>query len=217
MAVNVQYMVDLFDGKSAAFEANGIHARVTQRLAGSLDKGRYVLADQGTSGDKRVLPDFDELVHGTHPCQDRMISHGYVPGYLRVVAENDIVPDLAVMRDMRVGHNQAVPANRSGKPVLGTAMDGNKFPDGGIVANVHGRFFTFEFQVLGGGGQHGAWKDPAVAADAGAFHDRNIASDPGAFADFHVVVDHGKGIDLDICCHAGVGVDIRVRMDHVIL
>jgi len=154
-------------------------------------------------------------VNGAHAGQDSPVAYGNVARYLGVVADDAIVANKTIVCQVAVRHDKAVLTNPGRPPVLASAVDGNKFPDGGIVADFDRGLFAFVFQVLRNGGNYGAGKDAAVLADAGAFHDGNVATDPGAFADLYILMNHTEWINLYIGGQLRVGVNVRVWMDHL--
>ena len=87
-----------------------------------------------------------------------------------VVADDTVIADETVVRQVAVGHDETVLANPWWSSGPCCPVDGDKFADGGIVADLHGGLFPV-FQILRNGGDHGAGKYAAVLADAGAFHD----------------------------------------------
>lgn len=92
-----------------------------------------------------MLADFHKLVNGAHASQYRPVAHFHMAGNLSVVTHDAIVADKHIVCQVAIGHDQAVSAHLGLSPVFGTAVDGNKFADGGIVAYFYNRFFAFKF------------------------------------------------------------------------
>jgi hypothetical protein len=137
-----------------------------------------------------------------------------VASHLGVVAHDTVVSHDAIVRNMAVGHDETVISYHGLPSVLGSPVDGNKFPDGGIVADFNGGLLSFKFQVLGGSSNNRSWKDPAVFPDPGSIHDGYIAANPGSFSNFHILVDDRKRIDLDIGRDLCILMDIGMGVDH---
>src|SRR6185312_12472523 len=120
-AVDIEDMIDLVDGETAALEAHGVDAGIAQRHTGRLDIGRNVLADQRTATQENMGTHPNELVDGTHSAEDDPVAQHYVSCHLGVIAEDTIVADDTVVGDMAVGQDHTITAHFGLPPVAGTA------------------------------------------------------------------------------------------------
>ncbi len=77
-----------------------------------------------------------------------MIAHGDMACQGSIVGEHTVVAYLAVVRNMAVGHDQAVVADHGLPPVFGAAVDGYILADGGVVAYFNGGVLACKFEVL---------------------------------------------------------------------
>src|SRR5579863_5710291 len=102
------------------------------------------------------------------------------------------------MRDMAVCQDHAIVAHPGLPAVTGSAMDGNKFPDGRIIANLHRRLFPVKLKVLRISRNNRTWEDPAISADSGALHNGHITSDPGSGSDLNIFMNHCEWVHLYI-------------------
>ena len=89
--------------------------------------------------------DFDELVYRTASPHDGPFIDRDVARYLNVVGDDDVVPDRAVMCNMYISHQKAILADFRNFFIYGPPIDGDAFPDGGMVSNFNAGFFTLEF------------------------------------------------------------------------
>ena len=163
-----------------------------------------------------MLSDLHELVYGAHTAKDSPVAHFYVAGQLGIVAEYTVAAYLAIVCEVAIGHNEAVVAYSCFPAIFGTAVDGYKFADRGIISNLNKCFFSFKLKVLRNGGNNCSGKYPAVLTDAGAFHDGYVTADPCAFTDLYILVYNCEWIYFNVGGQSGVRMDIRVRMDHCI-
>jgi hypothetical protein len=158
---------------------------------------------------------FDELVNGTHSGEYGIISHAYMAGHLRIIAHNAVISDDAVMSNVAIGHNETVVSNYCFPAIFCTPVNGNKFPDGGIVSDFYGGDFSFEFKILGTGRYNGARENSTVLTDPCTLHDGYIATYPRTFSYLHILMDDCKRIDLYVCGQLCIRVNICMWMDHV--
>src|SRR5262249_58058066 len=75
----------------------------------------------GHASDHGVLADPDILVDGAEPAENGVILNDDVTAQGCVVGHDDMVADLAVMRDVRPHHEQAVVADTSHHPATDRA------------------------------------------------------------------------------------------------
>ncbi len=68
-AVQIEDVVDLFDGKSAPLQAYTVDAAITQRVANGFDVGRNVFVHKAAAGDKGVLTNAGKLLHRAYTRQ----------------------------------------------------------------------------------------------------------------------------------------------------
>ena len=62
-----------------------------------------------------MFPDATELVHGGESGNDGVIIHSDVPGETAVVGKDDVIPQLAIVRDVRVAEEEVVRADARGQ------------------------------------------------------------------------------------------------------
>src|SRR6266849_4901924 len=87
------------------------------------------------------------------------------------IRQNDVVADYAIMSDMGVGHDERVIADAGqASAFCGAAIDGDKFADGVVVADLEARGFVLVAQVLWGESDRGEREKAVARADfRGAF------------------------------------------------
>ncbi len=194
-------------GKATAAQAHHVHAHEAQRFACGLYIRRNVLAHQRCPGDEAVRTDADELLHGHVAFQNSPVADGDVPSKVHAVGDHHVVAHQAIVRQMHVGHQQAVLPYGGALPVGGAAVDGDALAHGGAIPDFGGGFFAGEFEVLRNGGDHRAGKNAAVGTDARAVHDGGVGADPRAVADGDIRRDGGERLDHNVIADACIRVD----------
>ena len=96
-----------------------------------------------------MLPDFYKLMYRTHTSQDGIIANGNMTCNLGIITHDAIIANNTIMRQVAIGHDQAVFANSCFPAVFCTTVNGYKFPDRCIVANYHNGIFIFKFRSWG--------------------------------------------------------------------
>ena len=98
-----------------------------------------VAGDAAHATQHRAFADPDKLVHGGVAADEHVVGDRDVTAEDRAVGEDDVVADVAVVTDMRIGHQEAAVAD-SGDPavVLGAGADRHAFAD----LAVRGRWST---------------------------------------------------------------------------
>ena len=91
-----------------------------------------------------------------------------VPGQRRGVAEDRVAADVAVVRDVGVGHQQVVVADAGDAAAArGAAMDGHELADDVAVADDDPRRLAAELQILRDQADRGHREDLVAVADLG--------------------------------------------------
>ena len=95
-----------------------------------------VAGDPAHAAQHRALADADELVHGGVAADEHVVGDRDVTAEHRAVGERDVVADVAVMTDMRIGHQEAAIADRGDAAVvLGAGADRHAFADLAVPAD----------------------------------------------------------------------------------
>ena len=137
-------------------------------------------------------------------AEDRPVADRDVAGELACVGEDGVVADLAVVREVHVGHDPVVVAQARHAGVLRrAAVDRDVLADGVAVADLHPRVGSpLYFLSCGGRADRREVEDAVVAADARVAVEHDVRADPGALADLDVRADDRVGPDLDVRARA---------------
>ena len=110
------------------------------RLAHRHHVGRHVARDRRVVGDEGMRADLAELVHAGEAAHDHPVAELHVPAERGVVGHHDVVAELAVVRHVRVGHEQVVVADaRDALVVRRAAVDGAELAEHVAVADLEPR------------------------------------------------------------------------------
>ena len=133
----------------------------------------------------------------------RKIVDLYLSSNLRSVCNNDIVPNHAVMGDVRISHNKAIAANNSLALRRGAPVYGHAFTNGCVVANDSQRVFSHKFKILRNRTNNSARENRTVLTNSCTLHNCNVAGNASSRSDFHVSVNCHKRVNdhawVDFC------------------
>ena len=149
-----------------------------------------------------------ELVYKCAAANNGIVIDLDFAGKLCGVGDDDIVADNAIVRHVRICHDETVVAYYSFIFRGSTAVDGNTFADGCIIADNSNGVFASELQILRNGSDYGSREYCTVAAYPCAFEYGDIAADTGSLANFDIAVNCNKRVDDDSRCDLGCGVYI---------
>ena len=138
----------------------------------------------------------------------RVVLDDHVAGERGAVAEDRLVADMAVVRHVRVGHEQVVIADARQPAAAGrAAMNRRELADDVAVADHQARPLAAELEILRNQPDRGHREDLVGVADLGPAVDHRRRADAAVAADRDVGADRGVRPD------AGAAADLRVRMD----
>src|SRR5690606_12551924 len=179
-----------------AFE---IHAARRCRIAKHRNKGRYILADSGAHAGKAEGADMAVLVHQRIAGKDRPIADMHVTGKRRVVDQNAVVGNDAVMANMCIGHDQVVITDGGFSTVLhGAPVDGHPFPDHVVIADHQTRRLTLVFEIRRILTYRRKLVDAVVSTYTSRPLDDYVGCNHRTLADLDVRADDRPGSDLNV-------------------
>ncbi len=106
--------------------------------------------------------------------------------------------DHTVMRNMDIGHDQAVVSDLRNHACLCTPVQCAVLTDRHMIADLQIGFLTTEFEILWYCPDDCPGKDPAMPADPGTIHDGDIGSNPGVVTDHDIPADRCKRSYLNV-------------------
>ena len=124
------------------------------------------------------------------------------------VREDRPAPDDAVVRHVRVGHEEVVvPDDRLAVPGHGAAVRGHELAEDVPVPDDEARRLSGVLQILGGIPDDRPVMNPALAADPRGPGNEGVRRDSGAVADDRAGFHDGEGSDRNAVAKDGPGAD----------
>src|SRR5260221_7553984 len=169
--------LDFLAREAAALHADDIDAGEPRLIAHHRAVGNDVALDPGHAADHRMLADPDELMDGGKAADDREIGDHDVAGERRVVDHDDIVADLAVMRDMGADHEQAAVADpRHHAAARRAGIHRHVLADDVVAADDERGFLAVVFEILRLVADRREGEDPGIGADRRSAGDNALGS-----------------------------------------
>src|SRR5690242_21781912 len=144
----------------------------------------------------------------------RAVFDNHVAGECRRVGHDHAVADEAIVRDVGLGHDQAVVADaRDHAAARGAAMNGDKLAN--LVACADARFgwFAFVFEILRREADRNEGKDVCLGTDRRASVDDYVRLEPHLVADYDLVADDAVRTDETVVADFGLRTNNRSRMN----
>ena len=136
-------------GKAAAAETDGVDRADFGGIAVGDHVGRDVLNDLRTSAGHGMRPDAAELVCGGEAGNNGVVPDGAMAGEAAIVGKDDVVAELAIVRDVGVAEEKIVRADAGWQLLVGATVDRAVFAEHVVVADLQRRGLADVFQVLG--------------------------------------------------------------------
>jgi len=137
-----------------------------------------------------------------------------VPGHAHGVGHGDVVADGAVVRDVRVGHEQAVGADGGHLVALaGAPVNGDELAEVVGLADANPGLLALEAKMLGLVAHAGVGVDVVARAHGGVVLDLREGVKNGAVADFDDLFDDAVRPDRDVFAELGARMHDSGGMD----
>ena len=115
----------------------------------SFREGKHIAGNGRPATDERVRADANKMVHRTKRADLRPLLHLHVAAQGRRVGQNNVIADFAIMRDVRLSHNQDMAPHASHAAAFyGAAADGNELANLVVVADFKTGRFAGVGQIL---------------------------------------------------------------------
>ena len=122
---------------AATLQAFGVNAIRLSLMASGNNIGRNIFEYTGTDRRDAMCAYHAKLMHRGKAPQNGIIAHMHMPRERSIIGENSVVANLAVMRDMTVGHNPIIVAYLGYANILGgAAIKRAKFSNDIPLANL---------------------------------------------------------------------------------
>src|SRR5665213_1823145 len=143
------------------------------------------------------------------------VTQLYVPGKCCAVGHDDVIAKHAVMRNVRVRHEEIVTADAGNALIVGgAAVDGTKFAKYVVIADLKMRALACVFLVLRIAADGCELEYPIGRADARRPADDRMRSDGCSRADHDIGVNDRIRTDADVGCKFRLWRDDRARVNY---
>ncbi|MEO6707984.1 MAG: hypothetical protein ABI054_11005 [Planctomycetota bacterium] len=171
-------------------------------------EGRHVLVHPRHPADVGVGADGHEMVRGCRAGNVRALADETVACEQHAVGHDHAIAHVAVVSDVRAGHEQAVARDARDPAAFDrAAVDRDELADRVPVADLELRRLVLVRKVLGRAAEVGLADHDVVRAERGDAVDHHVGPELGAIADAHGRADHTVRTDHDVEAELGVGVD----------
>lgn len=210
--------IEALAGEASALEADGIEA-VAARFAGRDDfrEWKHVLSDHSVRADVGMAADAAELLDGRKRADGGVIVHGDVPGERRAIHENRVAADLAIVADVRVGHDEIVIAEtRDAAAFHGAAIHRGEFAKCVAVSDFERDALACKRQILRIAANDRKWIQAIILAEARRAFDDGVMIENASIAEFDIISDNSERADADSGAepHARRNHGMRMNFDH---
>src|SRR5262249_24044502 len=167
-----------------------------------------VALDSASSADDGMRADAHKMMNWTERANVGPVFDGDVSAERGCVSHDDVTADLAIVRDVCIGHDQVAVANSCAASAFErAAIDGDVLPNLVAVADFQTRGLACVGQILRSHADCSKGKEAIIFAYLRRSLDRDVRDQMASFADFDAGADYAVRADL-----AG-RMNLRVRVD----
>ena len=139
-----------------------------------------------------------------------------MPAQRSRVRHDDVTPNLAIVRNVRISHDQVVIADaRASSALHRPAVDGGKLANHVLVANLQPCRFARIGNVLRRQANRSEREESVIRADSSRSFDRDVRNQMAVLAQLHLGPDHAIRPNLARRMYLAFRIDDRRRMDHL--
>src|SRR3954468_17152746 len=140
---------DAFFAEAAPLQPNRVQAVGSGVARGyGFGEGQHIFGHHGAAPNIGMRTDAHVLMHRTERAHAGPIFYGYVSGERGSVCHDHVVANHAIVRDVGIGHDQAMIANAGDSAAAWrSSMDGDELSDDVVVSDFKPRPFALELQI----------------------------------------------------------------------
>lgn len=212
--VRVMDLGDALFGEPFTLETDGVQA-ISVGVAGGCGfrKGQNIAGDGRATSDERIGADMHEMMHGTKRADNGVILDDNMTAEGRGVCHDYIIPDLAIMRDVGISHDQVMAANTSyAAAFYRSAVDGDKFANGVVISDLETCGFAGVSYVLWRETDRTKWKKAVIGTNFARPLEGDMRLKMAPFAEFDVRPDYAIGTNFAGGSNPGSRIDNRSRV-----
>ncbi len=168
-------------------------------IAGYNKEGWYIFAHPASHSAKTVGAHANELMNQRETAQYDMIFDPHVPAKRGAIGKDRVIPDLTVVGNMRIRHQQILvsytsDASAARRSTIQCAVLANNI----LISDFQSCGFTRISNILRSITNGGELEYLVITADSGGPLDDNVRTDPGTFTDFDVRPDNRERANLNV-------------------
>src|SRR5579859_767732 len=183
-------------------------------LGRSLRKRQHIPSNRRPPANKSVRPNPHKMMHRTQSPHRGPVSHRDMPAQSRRVRHNNVAPNLAIMRNMRIRHDQIVGAHpRTPSTLHRPPVDGDKLADHVMVADLQARRFARISNILRSHANRSESKEVIAQADLRRAANRDMRIQNASLADLDLRPNHAVGRNRARGMYFALRIDNRRRMN----
>src|SRR6266568_3501646 len=207
---------DFRRGEAAPLQPFAVDSERLRRIARRHDVRRQILQQDRRDPGDRVRADRDELMGSGEPAQHGIVSDVNMTGKCRRICKDRVVANLAIMRDMHVGHDPVVAADaRDARVLHGAAAESAILADGVAVADLERGRFAGVLLVLGRSAERTESENPILSPYASPPLDHHMRPDRGPFAYLDMLADDRIGAHRYSESELRSGMNDGRRVNHI--
>jgi len=188
----------------------GLHYALGKEV---LNAGIHVLMEKPCSDNLAHARDPNVLMQSHHSRNERVVFHNNMSGQSRVIHDHHMIAHFTIMRHMGIGHQQTMPAHHGGAILFGRPVNGDVFPNSGVVTDTNGRGHILEIHDLRFAADEGPLKKPAIFTDGGSRLDHYMRSDFRPLAYRDAATQNTEGTDGNMVSQIHTGMNDGVICD----
>ena len=190
--------MDLLPFKAVPLETHDIKSGKLGAVSEHHSERNHIVFHARHSADEGMRADANPLMHSGKAAENGVILNRDVTRKRRVVDQDDVIADLAIVRYMSAGKKEAVAAHaRDVAATLGAAIHRDVLAHGRVRADREPAFLTAVFLVLRRPAKDREWMDLAGLADFRFAGNDGMRVHLDARPDRDLGPDHRKRANLD--------------------
>src|SRR5208283_4237863 len=174
--VRMMDLLNPFFRKSPPLQPDRIQS-ISMRPAfgGSLGKRQHVASNRSPPANKRMRPNPHKVMHRAKRPDRSPVSHRDVPAERSRVRHNNVASNLAIMRNMRISHDQVMRADPRASSALHRApVDSDELANHIMIANLQPRSLARISNILRSKSNGSKRREPIVGANSRWPVDRHV-------------------------------------------
>ena len=202
-------LANAFLGEAAPLQSDGIQPiGMRATLGRGFGKRQHIARNGCAAADKSIFSDAHKVMHRAQRSHRRPVFYYHVPSERRRVGHDYVIADLAIVRNVRIGHDQVVAAHASHASALCRgAVNGDVLADHVVIANLQSSGFALVGNVLRGKADRTKRIELIIRTDFRRPFKRNVRAEVTTFAEFDIGANRAVRADIAGGREPGFGIE----------